>query len=334
MPPEFKSQIPPAPKPMLRNIKDYHDKNYVDAKQLLNKLFQTNNFSDRLGRESEIRVLVPCAGSFPGYLPFLEKLREQFPNLKAVSLTLVDPVFADKNELSACREFLADRKDLKVTISFVASDLAKFTENYHSDRFDIIYFEHPVVSGVATFLSQWDVVPMLSRAIPLLANIAKPDAAIIAICKTLEEQFQMQHLLSYSLGLQSNSVSIAWNLVIPRNYCKGLFGKVPLLSDRKAEEKSVNAKVKQIVHSEKLLAVFFLLSSFIYSLRFGNTALFWEQSASLILMFAQFALHRPDPNGLGIKVLIVAAQLALLCRDGNANNMPQVNASTPRSGLS
>lgn len=299
---------------------DLHRSVAKPAEKLLEGFFSTNH-SLKNQNKQRIKVLVPCAGTFPSYPAFLKVLKKQYPEMRMLSLVLVDPFKAHLDtfmrlyplpETSPMIEISAIPKGAlieKRTIYFTS--LAEFIRET-SHKFDLVYIEHPQISAVDTCLFSHS--RSLRSSLPYLSNVLKPGADVIVACQSREERGQMKKLLTYGFNLTSDhtlhSITTGGSFLsmLPERYSNGItVSNMPILNGDQQRKLSENIKI-----SDRLLQIFAVLSFGLYLLtNFNKGDTFLAGTASLLLFFSQFALHQPGKKGLAVKLTLSALQFSL-----------------------
>lgn len=287
------------------------------AENLLSGLIRPSAL--RAQAKKRLKILVPCAGTFPSYKTFLKVLKERYSELRMINLVLVDPV---KAALDAFERLypLPKRSSIIEIASIPTGIILENRTIFHlslkefimmtTEQFDLVYMEHPQIGAADTcFFSQ---SRSLRSTIPYLSKVLKPDADVIVACQNSEEKWQIKRLLTYSFNLTSDnySCSVRGSLVPvwPKCHSNG----ITVSNISTLNEDQQKARSKDIKLSDHLLWVFAIFSLALYLLtNFNKGKTFIAGTASLLLFFSQFALHHPGAKGLAVKISISALRLSL-----------------------
>lgn len=289
----------------VEEIKGYHKRAYPQAKELLSKIFQGLQLSDT----RSLKVLLPCAGTFPSFQPFCEIISELYPHIQEIEFGLID---VDLEALE-CFETLYSKKrkfgniTIKTTIVFNGefnSYLEKLRSSINASpiQYDLIYFEHPVIDTINSLLKQKTAA--FRQAIPHLTQVLKSDGVVVAVCTSDMEIMEMKKLLAFSFNVQPKIISQACSIVFPTDFSKILRTKVT-----KASSSHSQAKSEAIKQSDKQFLGWLIFSFLLYLTVLGKG---YESHLSVVLFVSQFYLHHPGPKGVAIKAIICLTQASLL----------------------
>lgn len=278
------------------------------ARDILIKIFRASKVRTDL---SQLKVLVPCAGTFPSYDVFVEVAQQFFPKLKNIEFVLVDPedfglkLFVAHKQTQDKQE---SKQQVKVQVKVETQELEPFLKK-QSGKFDIIYLEHPLVDPVNTLFAQLNIINpnilSLRQSLPYLTNVLQPNGLIIATCKNSIEIEQMASLLKHSLDVEIQTVNTRACVFLASDYSKGLITTTVATTNKKLQI----PKAEEIRKSDRSLLLFVMLSALLYS-QSGNR--FLESTASLFMLFGHFFMHKPGNKGFQIKVVLCLAQTALI----------------------
>lgn len=311
----------------------YCDRIYPKIKLLLEKIFDSKQLSESFDTLTKVRVLIPCAGTFPSYGAFLDTMKKYFPKVKSIDFVLLDPnredlnLFEERIQQSEQVKNIEKNGTVKVKIQIYAEELITFLLREHN-KFNMIYFEHPVIDSMNVLLAHFHIVNpgvlSLRTAFPYLTNALLPNGVIIAACKSDAEIYQMQIMLDYSLGLQSQSISTASSLVFPTDFSKAITCSARNVLIKKSYDQ--HAHMKEIKSSDKMLTLFFAIGAILYVTNFANPNYFFEQTASALLLWGQFLFHRPGKTGFAIKVILCLSQAACFLRQADSEKILNLNS--------
>lgn len=313
--------------------KQYRKKIYKDAKEILQQNFAAGNVAERFKHESILRISIPCAGSFPSADALIEVIKNNFPKLKTLELRLIDPdrlglaVFAASHD-----ELIQKYQDsLKIDVTLYEEDLQSFINR--DIKSHIFIFEHSVVGAMNVLLENLRLgnenTLALRYAVPKMSRAFEENGVIMAICKSSVEIWQMKVLLSYSLGVEVQCTSRARSLVFPTDFCKGLSTTTKSITP--IDTNTQHRRLLGMKINDVSLVYFITIGFYLYSLRFSKPGVFLEQTASLLLLFAQIFFHHPGKNGIALKCILCLSQAALLLREIDSNpKLDAANIFSPR----
>jgi len=286
---------------IIKKFSDYRDKFASKATHLFAQLLPDKHTS--LRDKTMLRILVVAAGTFPGFKPLMQRLMQVAPQLTKIHFTLVEPV---QKYTNIFMENYA--QDFKADFLIVNKGIDEFLKNHTGSAFDMVYFEHPETMTLPIIYAKlgWKKfrrVLTLRKSLPQLAQILEPNALVLASCMSKHELKQLNSLLIFSLNI-APQLSVSRN---PLHYFYGGPFSVGLLGNLcDTALDNLSQKMRVIERSDNLLFVFLLLSFAIYLWKFLDPAHAGLRIIAVLLMGAQFFLHRPGMNGLVIKIGLIA----------------------------
>lgn len=280
---------------LLTQYQRHSNRIYSAAERLLEHSIQAARLPKNL---LEINILVPCAGSFPSYAPFLKILAKHFRYLKKAKFLLVD---TDGLKLEIFKKYQASKKiatHLKVNHELKASELfhfLKYESKPFEKAFDLIYLEHPEISAAIALLSEMNIfdrqLKRLREAFPYFAKVIKPNGRVIVACKTPDEAIQAQSLLQH-LNTETKRMRFSWNLLFPRDYSHAALSTRSITLTARDQE----SKVTEIRSSTLLLVVFVVLATLLSKAGLDSGLNPFECSILFLFIGAQLITHRPEPK--------------------------------------
>jgi hypothetical protein len=284
---------------------------------------------------NEIDILVVCAGSFPGFVPFTNELMQHYPHLKTINYTFVDP--SEHGPLLFFKHLYPEEIDMldrKVKTNFImhtATLMGYLRDN--NDKFSLVLLEHPYVGLYAQLYDGahlFNYTPMtVLSALPHLAKNLNLNATVMVVCKNSEEESQLQEALDFSLDMQSKVLTKSSAKVSsPEDYATAIAGqyKQKLFSPTKAERRE-----RQIMWDQKSLSVLVGLSIglCIYSIQNGDMQ--FEALASAFSLLVYISSHSAGTGrSLGIKLATVTLQACAVAFAAHEAPLKSVNSFGPK----
>lgn len=286
----------------------YRESVSKNAIAILNSLF--DSISMDIIEQNTLNILVIGAGMFPSFKPLLLSLQRISPNLKTVTLTIIEPL---KSETDRFNNYVS-RLDLSCFyITFEYSihnvDIKEYLTNIKNVYFDIIYFEQPDLSPVGILLAKTGSFAAklelsLRESIPFLKNIIQSKTIIVASFLFKRDLKQLNTLINYSLKIPTKIVYLSIFNSSGSPYSSGL---ISLIEPPALPNENPQKKASAIKKQDNYYAMLLLISTLLFVLTPSPGKLF-----SFLCTVTLLLHHRYGFGSFIIKSAIILTQIAIL----------------------
>lgn len=271
----------------------------MNSHALLNKIFTSSSLS--FVNAKKINILVICAGMFPSYTSLLKNLTSISPELTDVNFILIEP---NKKKtdlfLQAASSFIFS---VHTSFTIYNQSLEHYCREHISERFDIIYFEHPDMRTISIL---WEKIRGFSfrAAIPSLVNLLKEPGLVIASCISTHECQQLKSLLAYSFSAKPIAIHLSTKPAFT-GFNRGLCCPI----ETRPSEISVQKRIQAIKKSDSAFCIVFLLCILLIVMA---PASFIHELCATFVVWPLLLFHRPGLAGWLLQGFILMTIIFIL----------------------